>query len=112
MLVIGVKNNGPLNGSHVVLVFWELATSDLVTGAPIKQLIGFKRVYVIVGVTEFVTVKIDICQLLSNVDNDGKRKLMIGQHTILIGSSSETQVRHHIDVKFSGSMKAKEFKFE
>jgi len=112
LLVIGVKNNGPLNGSHVVLVFWEPATSELVSGAPIKQLIGFERVYVMVGMTEFVTVKIDVCELLSNVDSDGKRKLVIGQHTILIGSSSETQVRHHIDVKFSGSMKAKEFTSE
>ncbi|KAG5153003.1 hypothetical protein JHK84_029475 [Glycine max] len=45
LLVIGVKNNGPLNGSHVVLVFWEPATSEMLTGAPVKQLIGFKRVY-------------------------------------------------------------------
>ncbi|KAH1035939.1 hypothetical protein AAZX31_20G121800 [Glycine max] len=112
LLVIGVKNNGPLNGSHVVLVFWEPATSEFVIGAPIKQLIGFERVQVVVGVTEFVTVKIDICQLISNVDSDGKRKLVIGQHTILVGSSSETQVRHHIDVKLSGSMNGKEFMSE
>ncbi|XP_027365901.1 probable beta-D-xylosidase 5 isoform X2 [Abrus precatorius] len=112
LLVIGVKNNGPFNGSHVVLVFWEPATSEMVTGAPIKQLIGFERVQVVVGMTEFVTVKIDICQLLSNVDSDGKRKLVIGQHTILVGSSSETQVRHHIDIRLSGSVNGKEFMYE
>ncbi|XP_020221972.1 probable beta-D-xylosidase 5 [Cajanus cajan] len=103
LLVIGVKNKGPFDGSHVVLVFWEPATSEVVTGAPIKQLIGFERVQAVVEMTEFVTVKIDMCQLLSNVDSDGKRKLIIGQHTILVGSSSETQVRHHIDVKLSAS---------
>lgn len=112
LLVIGVKNSGPLDGSHVVLVFWEPPTSEFVTGAPIKQLIGFERAQVNVGVTEFVTVKIDLCQLLSNVDSDGKRKLVIGQHTILVGSSSKTQVIHHIDVKLSGSVNGKEFMSE
>ncbi|KAG5005206.1 hypothetical protein JHK82_029234 [Glycine max] len=91
LLVIGVKNNGPLNGSHVVLVFWEPATSEMLTGAPVKQLIGFKRVY-----------------KLCNVDNDGKRNLVIGQHAIFVGPSSETQVRHHNDVKLSGSVNGKE----
>lgn len=103
LLVIGVKNTGPFNGSHVVLVFWEPPTSELVTGAPIKQLIGFERAHVMVGMTEFVTLKIDICQLLSNVDSDGKRKLIIGKHTLLVGSSSETQARHQIDISLSGS---------
>ncbi|KAK7280258.1 hypothetical protein RJT34_25320 [Clitoria ternatea] len=108
LLVIGVKNNGPLDGSHVVLVFWEPATSELVTGAPIKQLIGFERVQVVVGTTELVTVKIDVCQVLSNVDSDGKRKLVIGQHTILVG----TKVRHHIDIRLSGSVNEEEFMSE
>lgn len=110
LLVIGAKNNGPFDGSHVVLVFWEPGISELVTGAPIKQLIGFERVQVKVGMTEFVKVKIDICQLLSNVDSDGNRKLVSGQHTILVGSSGENQVRHNIDITLSaGSYNGEEF---
>jgi beta-D-xylosidase 4 len=101
-LVIGVKNNGPFDGSHVVLVFWEPPSSEVMSGVPIKQLIGFERVHVKVRMTKFVTVKIDICKLLSNVDSDGKRKLVIGKHTILIGSSNEKQVRHNIDITNGG----------
>lgn len=97
-LVIGVKNNGPFDGSHVVLVFLEPPSSEAVSGVPLKQLIGFERAQVKVGKTEFVTVKIDICKMLSNVDSDGKRKLVIGQHNILVGTSSEKQVTHHIDI--------------
>lgn len=104
LFVIGVKNNGPFDGTHVVLVFWEPATSNLVTGAPVKQLIGFERVQVKVGKTESVTMKIDICQVLSNVDSDGKRKLVIGKHTISVGSSSENQIRHHVDITLSETM--------
>lgn len=112
LLVIGVKNNGPHDGSHVVLVFWEPLTSGLVTGAPNIQLIGFERAHVKVGMIEFVTVKIDICRMLSIVDSDGKRKLVIGQHNILVGSSSERQVRHQVDVRLSGSVYGQKFMSE
>ncbi|KAI4298555.1 hypothetical protein L6164_032102 [Bauhinia variegata] len=105
LLITGVKNNGPLDGSHVVLVFWEPPSSELISGIPIKQLIGFERVDIKVGKTEFVTVKINICELLTVVDSDGKRKLVIGEHTILIGSSNESQIRHHVDVRLSGFSK-------
>lgn len=77
--------------------------SDQVVGAPITQLVGFERVEVMVGKTEFVNVKINVCQELSVVDGDGKRKVVIGKHTVLVGASSEAQVRHQIDVRLSGS---------
>ena len=112
LLVIAVKNNGPLDGSHVVLVFWKPPSSEFVTGAPIMQLIGFERVQVKVGMTEYVTVKIDLCQQLTIVDSDGKRNLIIGQHTILVGSSSEGQVTHNIDVQLSGSVDGEHFMSE
>ncbi|KAL1296133.1 hypothetical protein HN51_056881 [Arachis hypogaea] len=101
LLVIGVKNNGPFDGSHVVLVFWKPAMTEPVPGAPIMQLIGFERVQVKVGMTEFVTVKIDLCEELSVVDDDGKRNLITGQNTIVVGSSSDNQVTHNIDFKLS-----------
>ncbi|XP_028767709.1 probable beta-D-xylosidase 5 [Neltuma alba] len=104
-LVVGVKNNGPkYDGSHVVLVFWDLPRwKEQIVGAPVTQLVAFKRAEVKVGKIEFVNVKINVCQDLSVVDGEGKRKVVIGKHTVLVGSSSEAQVKHEIDVKVSGS---------
>lgn len=100
-LVIGVKNNGPkYDGSHVVLVFWDIGGDE---GDPLSQLLGFERVEVKVGKMEFVDVKINVCDELSLVDSEGKRKVVIGRHSVLVGSSSEDQVRHEIDVRVSRS---------
>lgn len=103
LIVVGVKNNGPRDGSNVVLVFWSPPTSNWVSGVPMTQLIGFERVEVRVGKTEYVNVKVNVCEGMSVVDEDGKRKVVIGKHTILVGSSSETQVKFQIDVKLEGS---------
>ena len=105
-LVIGVKNSGPSDGAHVVLVFWTPASSAEVSGAPNVQLVGFERVEVKRGKTESVAVRVDVCKELSVVDSEGKRKLVIGQHTILVGSPSEHQVRHHFNVRLAGSKDA------
>ncbi|GMY38685.1 putative beta-D-xylosidase 5 [Fagus crenata] len=56
-LVIGVRNKGPRDGTHVVLVFWKPARSAEVNGAPNVKLVGFERVEVKRGKTESVTVK-------------------------------------------------------
>ncbi|XVF44988.1 hypothetical protein PTKIN_Ptkin02bG0169400 [Pterospermum kingtungense] len=102
-LVIGVKNNGPMNGSHVVLLFWKPPSSGGVTGAPNLQLVGFERVEVNRGKTQTVTISLDVCKELTLVDAEGKRKLVIGQHTLFVGSSSEHQVRHHFVVRQAGN---------
>ncbi|GMY38770.1 putative beta-D-xylosidase 5 [Fagus crenata] len=98
-LVIGVRNNGTRDGTHVILVFWKPASSAEVSGAPNVELVGFERVEVKSGKTESVTVKVDVCKGLSVVDSEGKRKLITGEHTILVGSLSEGQVRHHFNVR-------------
>ncbi|KAG6652601.1 hypothetical protein I3843_05G017400 [Carya illinoinensis] len=102
-VVVGVKNNGPSDGSHVVLVFWKPASSEEVMGAPNVQLVGFERVKVNKGKTEYVTVSVDVCKGLSLVDSEGKRKLIVGQHTIFVGSSSDHQVGHQFNVCRAGS---------
>ena len=100
-LVIDVRNNGPRDGTHVVLVFWKPASSTEVSGAPNVQLVGFESVEVKRGKTESVTVKVDVCKGLSVVDSERKRKLVTGEHTILVGSSTELQVRHHFIVRLA-----------
>ena len=83
----------------MVLVFWKPASSTEVSGAPNVQLVGFESVEVKRGKTESVTVKVDVCKGLSVVDSERKRKLVTGEHTILVGSSTEHQVRHHFIVR-------------
>ncbi|KHG29436.1 putative beta-D-xylosidase 5 -like protein [Gossypium arboreum] len=101
-LMIGVKNNGPMEGAHVVLLFWKPPSTKVVTGAPNMQLIGFERVRVKKGKTKYVTMSLNVCKDLSLVDVEGKRKLVIGQHTIFVGTTSEHQVRHHFVVRQAG----------
>lgn len=72
-------------------------------GAPNVQLVGFERVKVNKGKTEYVTVSVDVCKGLSLVDSEGKRKLIVGQHTIFVGSSSDHQVGHQFNVCRAGS---------
>ncbi|KAL7002903.1 putative beta-D-xylosidase 5 [Sarracenia purpurea var. burkii] len=102
-VVIGVKNDGPMDGAHVVLVFWKPASSQGVVGTPNVQLVGFKRVEVKRGKTETVAVRIDVCKKLSLVGGDGRRKVVIGQHTLVVGSSSERPIRHHLDIRMGQS---------
>ncbi|CAK9150069.1 unnamed protein product [Ilex paraguariensis] len=100
---VGVKNHGEIDGPHVVLVFWKPASSQGVTGIPNVQLVGFERVVVKREKTEMVTVELDVCKDLSVADGDGKRKLITGQHALVIGSSSERQVKHHFNIRVANS---------
>ncbi|GMJ06826.1 hypothetical protein like AT3G19620 [Hibiscus trionum] len=102
-VVIGVRNKGPMNGDHVVLLFWKPPSSNI-TGAPNKQLVGFERVEVKKGKTKKVTMSLNVCKDFTLVDGEGKRKLVIGQHTLFVGSTSERQVRHHFIVRQADNM--------
>ncbi|CAN7105660.1 unnamed protein product [Brassica rapa subsp. narinosa] len=104
-IVIGVKNHGSRSGSHVVLVFWipPESSKSLVGGSvPHTQLVGFERVEVGRSMTEKVTVEFDVCKGLSLVDTDGKRKLIPGHHKLVIGSNSDQQIIHHLNVRLAG----------
>lgn len=103
-LIIGVKNDGPSSGAHVVLVFWKPLNTTAVAGAPDVQLVGFERVEVEKGKSETVKVKVEVCKGLSLVDSEGKRKLVTGQHMFIIGAPSEHQVRHHFNVRLAKSV--------
>lgn len=107
-LVVSVKNNGPKDGGHVVLAFWKPASSGALRGAPNLQLVDFKRVEVKNRQTKFVTMKVDVCKRMSLVDSEGKRKLATGKHTILIGSPSELQVKHILNVMVARKAEVRE----
>lgn len=97
---VGVRNDGSMNGTYVVLLFWKPPTSAASNGAPTSQLIGFDRVEVGHNQQENVSLVIDVCRDFSLADEKaGVRKIMAGQHTLLVGATSERQVRHHIYVR-------------
>lgn len=85
----------------MVLVFWKPASSEDVTGGPNVQLVRFEKTEVRKGKTEFVSVKVDVCKALNLVDSEGKRKLVTGKHSFLVGSPSERQVKHHFKVRLA-----------
>lgn len=87
----------------MVLVFWKPPSSKDLSGAPNVQLVGFERVEVTKGKTESVTLNLDVCKGLNLVDSEGNRKLVIGQHTLFVGSPSERQVRHHLSLRLAES---------
>ncbi|KAJ4962234.1 hypothetical protein NE237_022173 [Protea cynaroides] len=96
---IGVKNEGDMDGTHVVLMFWKPPNPMVVDGSPNTQLIGFDRVEVKTGKIHNVTLRVDVCKDFTLVDVEGKRKLVLGQHTLLVGSSSEHQVKHYLHLR-------------
>ncbi|KAI3978166.1 hypothetical protein MKX01_012997 [Papaver californicum] len=83
-----LKNRGQRNGSHVLLNFW---------------LIGFERVEVMTGKEKSGKIKVDVCKELCVADAEGKRKMILGKQTLVVGSSSDQQVRHSFYVRVSKS---------
>ncbi|KAL7221921.1 hypothetical protein ACSBR1_023796 [Camellia fascicularis] len=68
-VVIGLRNYGPKDGTHVVLVFWEAANAQqMLIGTPKRQLVAFERIQVNIEETKKMTAKLDICKQLSIVD--------------------------------------------
>lgn len=109
-VVIGVNNSGPMDGSHVVLMFWKPPRASG-AGAPNVQLVGFDRADVKRGKTKNVRVRIDVCKRLNLVDTHGKGKLVMGQHTLIVGSPSEHQVRHRLNIKLAKSGSERDLAF-
>lgn len=81
--VVEVHNNGTRDGSEVVLVYSKPPES--IKGAPIKQLVAFKREFIKVGKTVAVKFELDVCKSLSIVDYNAYQLLPSGKSTIVIG---------------------------
>jgi hypothetical protein len=83
---VRVKNEGPMDGSHSVLLFSKspLAGSN---GTPFKQLLGFQRVQLESGSEEEVIFLVSFCIDLGTVKADGVQTLDIGTHTIIAGTA-------------------------
>ncbi|XP_042433771.1 probable beta-D-xylosidase 6 [Zingiber officinale] len=80
---VSVFNNGDMDGSHAVLLFWKPKTRG--EGFPLKQLIGFERVQTRGQGETKVQILVDPCRHLSTADANGKRVVPLGANVITIG---------------------------
>ncbi|XP_031254744.1 beta-D-xylosidase 4-like [Pistacia vera] len=86
-----IKNNASISGSHTVFVF---STSPNVHNSAQKHLLAFEKV-VLKGQEEAVVkFKIDGCKDLSVVDENGNRKIALGDHVLHVGS-----LKHLLNVR-------------
>ncbi|KAI9198655.1 hypothetical protein LWI28_019777 [Acer negundo] len=82
---IEVQNVGKRGGSEVVIVYSK--PPEGIAATYIKQVIGFKRVFVAAGGSEKVTFSFNACQSLKVIDYAANSLLPSGGHTIAIGDS-------------------------
>ncbi|KAL6008783.1 hypothetical protein ACLOJK_022009 [Asimina triloba] len=83
---VEVINIGGVDGGHVLMVY--SIPPEPIVGAPLKQLIGFERVFVKAGSSTAAKFSINACEALSLVTETAYKVLPWGQHTISIGDGS------------------------
>ncbi|KAL6907814.1 hypothetical protein ACP4OV_001984 [Aristida adscensionis] len=85
---VDVKNVGDRDGAHTVLVYH--AAPQAAAGAPAMQLVAFEKVHVPAGGVARVEMGIDVCDGLSVADQDGVRRIPVGEHSLMIGELTHT----------------------
>ncbi|PKU66838.1 putative beta-D-xylosidase 6 [Dendrobium catenatum] len=89
---IAVMNNGDMDGSHPVLLFSRSAAK--IKGSPIRQLVGFDRVFTAAHKTTEIEILVDTCKDLSTVDEIGKRIIILGTHVLML-----KDIEHELSIK-------------
>lgn len=84
---VKVANVGPMDADEVVQLY---ATRSDLSHAPIRELIGFKRIHLQKGKMETVTFELND-RNLSSVDKDGQRALVPGNVTLWAGGGQPAQ---------------------
>ncbi|GMH25278.1 hypothetical protein Nepgr_027121 [Nepenthes gracilis] len=80
---LSVINTGAMDGSHVVMLFGR--ASNVIKGAPEKQLVGFNRVQTEAYRSTVTTVMVDPCKHLSFANEKGERVLPLGEYILMVG---------------------------
>jgi hypothetical protein len=88
---VEVKNHGPMDGKHSVLIFlrWPNATG----GRPARQLIGFRSQHLKAGEEASVTFDVSPCEHFSRVREDGKKVIDRGPHLLMVDD-------HEMEIRF------------
>ncbi|KAK9073944.1 hypothetical protein SSX86_006538 [Deinandra increscens subsp. villosa] len=89
---IMVTNIGQMSGSHTVMLFSY--PPQVIYNSPHKQLLDFKKVRLGPWDRASVSFKIDVCKQMSVVDEDGNRRVALGQHILQIGD-----LKHSISLR-------------
>ncbi|KAJ8761238.1 hypothetical protein K2173_001294 [Erythroxylum novogranatense] len=85
---VQVQNAGAINGDAVLLIYSK--APDGITGAPLKQVVGFQRVFVAAGGNAMAKFELNACKSLGIVDYTGYRLLPSGINNIIIGDTGVT----------------------
>ncbi|KAL8540628.1 hypothetical protein ACS0TY_002034 [Phlomoides rotata] len=88
---LSVKNVGEMRGSHTVFLF---SSPPQVHNAPQKQLVGFQKLDLEAKGEGVVRFDVDVCKHLSVVDENGGRKVALGDHVLHVGN-----VKHLVNVR-------------
>ncbi|KAK4491286.1 hypothetical protein RD792_002022 [Penstemon davidsonii] len=78
-----VKNVGKMRASHTVLLF---SSPPQVHNSPQKQLLGFEKLHLMPEEEGMVRFNVHVCKHLSLVDENGHRKIALGQYVLRVGS--------------------------
>jgi beta-glucosidase len=92
-----VKNEGKMDGDEVVQAYIKYPNIERM---PLKELKGFKRVFVTSGGKKTIQFKIPASELQKWDLNEHRWKLYSGDYTIVVGSSSQdVKLKSTIEVK-------------
>ena len=94
-LSVKVKNGGKRDGDEVVQVYLRNPND---AGAPIKALIGFKRVSVPAGEIRQVSFVLEPKSFYSFNDNTQKQEVLSGSYELLYGGSSADKALNKVNI--------------
>lgn len=85
--VVEVRNHGPMDGKHSVLMFlrWPNATA----GRPASQLIGFRSQHLKAGENASLRFDVSPCEHFSRAREDGKKVIDRGSHFLMVGEAED-----------------------
>ncbi|KAK6121022.1 hypothetical protein DH2020_045241 [Rehmannia glutinosa] len=86
-----VKNVGGMSGGHTVFLF---SSPPQVHNAPQKHLLGFQKVNLASQEEGMVRFSVDVCKDLSLVDENGNKKVALGEHVLHVGD-----LKHSLDLR-------------
>ncbi|KAH7676325.1 Xylan 1,4-beta-xylosidase protein [Dioscorea alata] len=84
---VAVTNTGTMDGDDVVMLYSSAPHG--IIDAPIKQLVGFQRVFVPAGKTVNATFSLKSCTALSIVTSSAYIVVPSGEHTFSVGSEPD-----------------------
>ena len=94
-LSVEVKNGGKRGGDEVIQVYLRNPNDP---GAPIKALIGFKRVSLKAGESQKVGFVLEPKMFYSFNDNTQKQEVLAGKYELMYGGSSADNSLHKIEL--------------